>query len=263
MGMSGNVLKVMIIDDERLVRDLLKACIDWNKIGLKIIGESSSAIEGLELVDQLMPDIIFADICMPIMDGLEFSKKVVEKHPQIKIIILTGHEEFEYAKKGIKVGISDFLLKPINDDEIMKTALAIKEKIIKERKEVEEYVKLREQLRRYLPVLQGKKAKKIIQDVKEYIDCNYSRPDMMFSEVAKKFFVNPSYLSRTFKEETGLTFGDYVNKLRMEKAIELFNQTDKKAYEIAEDVGISDSHYFSVCFKKFTGVSINEYKKTR
>lgn len=264
--MPGDLLKVMIVDDERLVRDLLKACIHWEEIGLKIIGESSNAVEGLELVDQLLPDMIFTDICMPIMDGLEFSKKVVEKHPQIKIIILTGHEEFEYAKKGIKVGIADFLLKPINDDEIKKTALTIKEKIIKEKTQIEEYERLKQQLRQNLPCMngmQGKKARKIIQEVKDYIDVNYSKSDLTLSEVAKKFFVNLSYLSRTFKEETGLTFVDYLNKLRMERAIKLLNETDKKAYQIAEEVGINDPHYFSVCFKKFSGVCLNEYKKSR
>lgn len=533
--MQNDLLKVMIVDDERLVRDLLKACIDWEEIGLTVIGESSSAIEGIKLVDSLLPDIIFTDICMPIMDGLEFSKEVIEKHPNIKIIILTGHEEFEYAKKGIKVGIADFLLKPINDDEIRKTSLAAKEKIIKERTQIEEYDRLKEQLLQNLPFLkeklfneliqssidlsfvedkisyfdikikedvfqtavlevssvwedeyideekklilkircleltrqyfnndqyvhvfldnsqrtvilcndstidlweccetiksmlinrlkcfvcigignpyhkvvkiwmsyqeacyalkykvvigknqvicfsdicgvqeepagsdsdlmssfcfflksgmkdkadelisaafkeaktavtskeqvrvfacnfvanilnilietriqqkevfeknvqpfetvfkldtlpemedyiklisskvilsihsvQGKKARKIIQDAKEYIDINYSRSDLTFSEVAKKFYVNLSYLSRTFKEETGLTFVDYLNKLRMEKAIKLLNDTDKKAYQIAEEVGVNDPHYFSVCFKKYTGVCINEYKKYR
>jgi two-component system response regulator YesN len=109
----------------------------------------------------------------------------------------------------------------------------------------------------------GKKSRKIIQDVKEYIDENFSDTDLTLSDVAKKFYINLSYLSRTFKEEIGLTFVDYLRKIRMEKAIKLVNQDDKKVYQIAEEIGIKDPHYFSVCFKKYTGMSINSYKKSK
>jgi len=111
--------------------------------------------------------------------------------------------------------------------------------------------------------LQGKRARKLIHDVKEYINQSYSNPELTLSAVARKFYVNPSYLSRTFKEEIGMTFIDYLTKLRMEKSIKLFRETDKKAYQIAAEVGISDPHYFSVCFKKYTGLSVNDFKKRR
>jgi two-component system response regulator YesN len=107
----------------------------------------------------------------------------------------------------------------------------------------------------------GKKTRKLINDVKEYINCSFSNPDLTLSEVARRFYINPSYLSRVFKEEIGITFIDYLTKQRMEKSIRLFHETDKKAYQIAAEVGVNDPHYFSVCFKKYTGVSVNDFKK--
>ena len=81
------------------------------------------------------------------------------------------------------------------------------------------------------------------------------------SRIARDMYTNASYLSRVFKEKTGQTFRGYLFKLRMEKAMELLRDTDNKGYEVAEMVGIKDPHYFSVCFKKYTGLSVSDYKK--
>jgi len=111
--------------------------------------------------------------------------------------------------------------------------------------------------------MHGKKTRRVIKDIKEYLDNNFSNTELTLSEVAKKFFTNSSFLSRIFKEETGLNFGEYLFNIRMEKAVKLINSSDKMAYQIAEEVGIDDPHYFSACFKKYTGVSINSYKKSK
>lgn len=161
--MSGDLLKVMIVDDEHLVRDLLKRCIDWAEIGYEVAGEASCAQEAMELIEKVSPDVIFTDICMPYMDGIEFARVVFEKYPLIKIIILTGYEEFEYAKRSIKVGIADFLLKPINDDEIRKAAVSMKEKIESERTHRTEYARLKKYLEENLPYLREKLLNELLQ----------------------------------------------------------------------------------------------------
>lgn len=167
---ASNLLKVLIVDDEHLVRNLLKKCIDWNEIGYEIVGEASNAHEALDLVDALRPDLIFTDIYMPFMDGLEFGKLVFEKYSNIKIVVLTGYEEFEYAKKSIKIGIADFLLKPINDDEIRRVALTMKEKIEAERNHRAEYDRMKKQLEENLPYLREKLLNKLIQNGMEDVD---------------------------------------------------------------------------------------------
>ena len=105
--------RVMIIDDEKALRSLLKASVNWKEMGLEIAGEAASGIEAINTIDKFHPDIIFVDIRMPFMDGIEFSKIALKRYPGVKIIILTAFDEFEYAKQCIGLGITDYLLKPI------------------------------------------------------------------------------------------------------------------------------------------------------
>lgn len=149
-------LKVLIVDDEYLIRNLLRMRIDWGQQGMMIVGEASNAQEALELVDEQRPDIIFTDIYMPMINGIEFSEMVLEKHPNIKIVIVTGHDEFEYARKGLQIGIADFILKPIRSAELLRVTDKLKGKIYEERTRDKEMKKLKEELERNLPYLKEK-----------------------------------------------------------------------------------------------------------
>lgn len=144
--MDANLLRVLIVDDEENTRNLIKICIDWSEIGIEIVGEASSGTEALDYLENNNIDIIITDIQMPFMDGLEFSSIVVERYPHVKIIVLTAYEEFEYAKKGIKIGISDFLLKPIKRQDLRKAVVDLENEIQAERISINEYSKLKAQL---------------------------------------------------------------------------------------------------------------------
>lgn len=149
-------LKVLIVDDEHLIRNLLRMRINWEQQGLIIIGEASNAQEALEFIDKQQPDIIFTDIYMPNIDGIELSRKVLEKYPNIKIVVVTGHDEFEYAQQSIKLGIFDFLLKPIRAADLLHVADKLKGKIAEERAQNEEMEQLRAELRQNFPYLREK-----------------------------------------------------------------------------------------------------------
>ena len=112
--------KVMIIDDEKSLRNLLKLAVDWNSLGLEIAGEAASGIEAINIIDDIRPDIVFADIRMPFMDGIEFSKLAIKRYPDLKIIILTAFDDFEYARKCIGIGVCEYLMKPIVRSDIIK-----------------------------------------------------------------------------------------------------------------------------------------------
>ncbi len=175
-------LKVLVVDDEFLIRNYFKKRICWEDLGMEIAGEASSAREALDLVDQIIPDIIFTDICMPFMDGIEFSKTVVEKYPHIKIVVVTGHDEFDYVKRSIKLGISDFLLKPVNPEEIRKVSLELKSKIELERTHINEYEKMKQRLDESLPYIQEKFLNELLSnelDQSEIMDkLNYFKIDI-------------------------------------------------------------------------------------
>ncbi|WP_339819231.1 response regulator [Paenibacillus sp. FSL R7-0216] len=149
-------LKVLIVDDEHLIRNLIRMRIDWEQEGFEIVGEAPSAQEAMELVEQQKPDVILTDIYMPNIDGIEFSRSVLEKHPQIKIVVVSGHDEFEYAQQSIKIGVFDFLLKPIRAADLLHVTSKLKRKIEEERSREGELTRLKEELARSLPYLREK-----------------------------------------------------------------------------------------------------------
>ena len=109
----------------------------------------------------------------------------------------------------------------------------------------------------------NKKSNKLIDDITKYLKLNLGNSELSLSKVAQIFFINPSYLSRMFKKEMEVNFMEYIVKLRIDKAIMLLNSTDLKAYEIGDKVGIADPSYFSTSFKKYTGISVSEYRKIK
>src|SRR5690242_2899850 len=108
--------KVMLVDDEKWIIKSLKTSIDWHAHGFEIIAEASNGFEGLEKIKQLSPDLVFTDIRMPGMDGLELIRQTNELNKGISFIITSGYKEFEYAKKAIQYGALDYCLKPFEEE---------------------------------------------------------------------------------------------------------------------------------------------------
>ena len=108
-------------------------CVDWQKLNMTVVGEATSGLEALDLVDELMPNIVITDIQMPYMDGLSLSKTIKERYPDISIMILTAHDEFSYAQRAVSIGVSEFILKPINKDLLAQTLARMGDKIISNR----------------------------------------------------------------------------------------------------------------------------------
>ncbi len=130
--------KVMIADDEYHFREYLKEVIDWKKYGFELCIEARNGVEALEQTDGTVPDIALVDINMPYMDGLALAEKLKEKYQDIFIIIITGYNEFEYAKKAIQIGVVDYLLKPFTREELLTILDKIKI-IIRSRKNKENF----------------------------------------------------------------------------------------------------------------------------
>ena len=159
----NDVIKVMIVDDEHLVRNLLKKCIDWKAIDMDIVAEASCAEDAFSLVDEHRPDLIFTDICMTHKDGIEFSDTVIKKYPNTKVVVLSGYEDFKYAQRSLRAGIKEYLLKPIDDEVILRTALTMKESILEQRKALNEYDSMKKQISDNLPFLKDRLLNRVIQ----------------------------------------------------------------------------------------------------
>lgn len=133
--------KVMIVDDEVIFRDYLKTVLDWETLGFVISQEAKHGQEALEMVAIEQPDIALVDITMPFMDGLELAERLREQYPEISIVLITGHNEFEYARKALKLGVEDYILKPFSKDELLLTLVKLRQQ---HQKAQEEKVTLRE-----------------------------------------------------------------------------------------------------------------------
>lgn len=135
--------KVLIVDDEKLERVLIRNGYQWEQYGFEVIGEADSGAEALEFVKFRQPDIILTDINMPEMDGLELTRQIIKIYPDCRIVIITGYREFEYARQAVKLGVEDFLLKPINVSDIAASMERLKKEIDKENREKLEIRELR------------------------------------------------------------------------------------------------------------------------
>lgn len=123
------MLKVFLVEDESIVREGLKNNIPWQEYGYQFMGEASDGEMALPMIRKIQPDVLITDIKMPFMDGLALSQIVTQEIPDIKIIIISGYDEFEYAQQAIRVGVERYLLKPVTKGTLRKTLLEIREKI--------------------------------------------------------------------------------------------------------------------------------------
>lgn len=237
--------RVMIIDDERSLRNLLKLTVSWKELGLEVVGEASSGIEAINSIDDIRPDIVFVDIRMPFMNGIEFSKLALKRYPRLRIIILSAFNEFEYARECIGIGVAEYLLKPIVRSEVNEACRKVIEQLVKMEPEEE------------MVTIEDYNETARIQD---FIRRNYSDSELNLTSIAQEFGFNSSYLSRRFKADGGINLIDYIAKCRMEKAMECAKMK-KLMYVTAKEVGIPDPNYFGKCFKKYTGKSYSDMLK--
>lgn len=397
------MIRLMIVDDDIIIRRGLSQAIPWEEYGFCIAGVAGDGQVALDMVEQVVPDIIIADIRMPHIDGLELAKLLQLKCPEIKVILLTAYKDFEYAKTAIKLNVYDYLLKPVDNQALLevvaRAALAKAEQqkvnqkleeskplllqqfflgLIEERYSPDELrtkmelleiaelssplviaiIKLdgfyqnilfkKDNLKgsvlelikeltekrkvliidtgqdeivligsaedandtrlildmgRLIELIRQTTAEKLHAKVKlgigktydnllqtgrsyaeactaleinhvlgsmqntlvgqaiDYITGHYNQSDLSLQEIAGVIHLSPTYLSSIFKKEQGINFSDFVLDLRMDKAKELLSSGVLRVYEVAELVGYNNVHYFSACFKKYTGISPTDYKK--
>lgn len=239
--------RVMIIDDEIAVRKRLQETIAWEALGLEVVGVAASGIEAINVIDDVNPDIVFVDICMPFMNGIEFTRVATARYPDLMVIVLTGFDDFEYARQCVSLPVVEYMLKPIVRKDVEKILKKVVDKIDKKKAE-SEIVEVEEEVINSYEV----------QQIAKYLRENYKDSAINLASVAQQFGFNACYLSRKFKREMGMSFLEYLMKCRMERAIEL-KKSSYKMFETANEVGIPDPNYFGRCFKKYTGISYSEY----
>ena len=235
------MLKVLVVEDEELIRKGIVLAVDWASLDCVVVGEASNGEEALAAVERLSPSLIITDLKMPRMDGIEMLRRLREQGNRVYVIILTAYDSFTYAQSALRPGAVDFLLKPFHDGDLEQAVLNLQKRMQAEDSAQSPPV---------LGLKKGDKSKYVLEAM-DYIGSHYN--DLGISE---------GHLSHTFKKETDYTLLNYLTRYRIYKSMELLRDCRTKIYEAAEQVGYKDITYFSATFKRVVGVSPSEYQDT-
>ena len=249
--------RVLIVEDEDIIRKGIAYTMDWMGMGCTIAGEAANGREGLEKIKELNPDIVLADIMMPVIDGIEMIRKAKENN-SFKSIILTSYADFDYAKQAIDLDVSAYLMKPVDERELKKNV----EKIISEIEKEQEYQKFAEKKKSTEEIsevfIKTDKENDYVQHVLDVTKERYA-DKISIESFSEELGVSASYLSRKFKESTGTGFLDFLNKYRVQQAIKLLETGKNKVYEVSDLTGFTDYKHFNTVFKRYTGTAPSEF----
>ncbi|MDY2679456.1 MAG: response regulator [Lentihominibacter sp.] len=237
-------LRVLLVDDEIMIREGFKKLFDWETHGCTVAGEAADGMEALAKIDTLNPDIVIMDINIPIMNGLKVIKMSRIKHPDTAFIIVSGYDDFSYCREALRLKITDYILKPVNYEEFgtcidnLKISMYM-ENVSQEPEEQEE---------------------RIINSITRFIQ-EHLAEEMSLSVLSEEFHMNPQYISQLFKNEIGVGFLAYLTSIRMEKAKKLLLSTSLSIGEVAEQSGYGDYRVFTKVFKKSEGITPSQYRR--
>ncbi|EPR13757.1 response regulator [Ruminiclostridium papyrosolvens] len=148
------MIKILIVDDEAVIRKGIITSIDWESMGMTVVGEASNGREGFEKALELKPDIVITDVRMPVVDGLELTKMLRENMPDVRVVIISGYDEFKYAREALRMGVNEYLLKPIGAGELVKIVLKQCDEIIRKNNEVSQDIRIKNIFRENLSFMQ-------------------------------------------------------------------------------------------------------------
>ncbi|MDE6662421.1 MAG: response regulator [Lachnospiraceae bacterium] len=148
-----SLYRIMLVDDEEEVRKAIIRKMDWEQLGFEVVGDAENGEDALEKLEQFEPDVVITDIRMPYMDGLTLTAKIREKYPFMKILIFSGFDDFEYAKQAIKLNVTEYILKPVNGEELAVILKRIRESLDEEIEQRRNINSLRENYLESLPLL--------------------------------------------------------------------------------------------------------------
>ncbi len=244
---------VIIVDDEERIVEGLQTVLDWQSYGCEVVDTAYDAKSGAQSIRCHNPDILFMDIQMPGIDGLAMLAGLKGEFPDMQITVLTGHRDFEYAKRALHLGVTRFLLKPSKMNELEEALQTMVANLQNKQEPVE-------------PISEEDESDDsvvannfIVRSAVAYIEQHYTEK-LTLSSVAENIYVSQWYLSKLLNGYLGISFSELLNQTRINKAKQLLADPALKIHEISELLGFNDITHFSKIFKKLEQVSPNEYR---
>ena len=246
-------IDLLIVDDEKIFRSGLRQLIESTFEDINVL-EATNGLEALEILEAGNADAMFLDINMPKMDGLQLLEVIKNKNiSKIPTIIVSGYDDFEYARRALRNEVLDYLLKPLTPDEAIETTKRLLEKV-----SVEQDIDI-SQMAVFADKAQGKRSA-LTNAIIAYVEKHY-KEEISIGKMAEELKYNANYLSQHFKLETGCKLNDYIRLFRVQKAKKLLSDPAVRIGDVAVESGIPNSQYFSTVFKRATGYTPQEYRE--
>ena len=237
-------LRVLLVDDEIMIREGFKRLFDWEAHDCEVVGEAADGMEALAKLDALEPDIAIMDINIPIMNGLKVIQLSRIKHPDTAFVIVSGYDDFAYCREALRLQITDYILKPVNYEEFgtcidnLKIAL----------------------FQRQSSGAGEQRKERPIHVITRYLQ-EHLAEEVSLSVLAEEFHLSAQYISQLFKNEIGVGFLTYLTNIRMERAKQLLLSTSLSIAEVSEQSGYGDYRVFTKVFKKAEGITPSQYRR--
>jgi len=247
---------MILVEDESLERNSLKHCVNWGVIGIRIIGEAANGAQGFALVDKLKPDIVLTDVKMPVMNGIDLSKKIRQHVPETKIIFLSSYDDFEYAQQAIDLNIHAYVLKPVKEAELLRVvkraADAVTEKALTK-------IETQNSEPSYNLPSRRKNKQQIANEIEKIIQTSYQSP-LTIESIAKRLHFTPNYIGTVFRYVKNISINRFLMKTRVDRAKDLLVNSSLTISDVAVECGFSSLSYFHTTFKKETGLTPIDFR---
>lgn len=250
---------ILIVDDEPGTRQGLKRTLGIWSAGRYEIVSAESVKEAIDVLKSKKVHLLITDICMPEVSGLEMLEQLNNQEYKLVVIILSGFSEFDYAQQAIRLGVVNYLLKPINKSKLIEAV----ENAMKVEANQQRVGKIEKMLDDKLINVSSENyfVQSHIKEALSFLDENI-KGQLSLKDVADHVHLNPSYLSVLFKKQTNLSFSEYVTRRRLENAKNLLLSTNLTIDEIAHEVGYQTAKYFCKIFKEFEAVTPSQFRRS-
>jgi YesN/AraC family two-component response regulator len=238
------MLRILVVEDETRQRVGITRLLKSLEPDAKIF-EAANGLDALCVCEKEYPDLLITDVKMPVMDGMTLIEKLAKRGKPIYTVIISAYEEFENARRALRLNVKDYLTKPVSRQAV---------KALLENAKKESAAELS-----HLPAQRPGESEPA-QECLQYIIQHYDE-DISLDELAARFNFNPSYLSVLIKQHTGMTFSKHITRLRVNRACELLANSGEHIQAVSEQVGYRDASYFIRVFKTMMGVSPSRYRR--
>ncbi|TAH74889.1 MAG: response regulator [Anaerolineaceae bacterium] len=239
-------MRIIVIEDEKNTRKSLIGLIKQLDNSFDVIGEADNGLDGMMLIKTLRPDVVITDIVMPRIEGLDMIEQLGPSAENIHFLVISGYADFELAKRAVRLPVTDYLLKPITVEQLLKALKNIESQINRKTENTENE--------------DSSEYSDITNYICKSIEKNFNK-NLYLEDLAHELKITPEYAGNVFKKEYGQSFSAALGTRRISEAKKLLKSTNHKIYEVAFMSGYTDVQYFCRVFKKYTGMSATQYAR--